>query len=151
MWLTHSNGSLNRPFYRETYGEWVTHEVWWTDDRMLFTIWPKDEQMRKKPYGIASVSLSDFSHQIDDHNPYWHVCGTPDGKYAVGDTFDGELILIDIHSGQRRLLTKDHRSPGARSHQLQSISPDGKRILFVSSKYGNWDLMTVDIPSDPAR
>jgi Tol biopolymer transport system component len=146
MWITNSDGSNNRPFYLETYDEWVTHEVWWTDDRMLFTIWPKNDQMKLKPYGIASVSLTDFHHQIHEQFPYWHVCGTQDGKYAIGDTFDGQLYLIEIGSGKRRLLTQGHRPPGATSHQHQSISPDGKRVLFVSSKFGSWDLMTVDIP-----
>jgi oligogalacturonide lyase len=147
MWITNSDGTGNRPFYTETYGEWVTHEVWWTADRMLFAIWPKDEQMKTKPYGIASVSMTDFTHQIHDQFPYWHVCGTPDGKYAIGDTFDGQLFLIDVGSGKRWLLTQGHRPMGAKSHQHQSISPDGKRVLFVSSKFGNWDLMTVDIPN----
>lgn len=150
MWLVRSDGSDNRPFYKETYDEWVTHEVWWTADRMLFTIWPKNAAMRALPHGIASIGLSDFRHQIHDQHPYWHVCGTPDGKYAVGDTFDGELFLIDIASGRRRLLTQGHRPDGATSHQHQSVSPDGKRILFVSSKFGNWDLMTVEVPSDNA-
>lgn len=150
MWITHSDGTGNRPFYVETYGEWVTHEVWWTDDRMLFTIWPKNEQMRSKPYGIASVSLSDFSHKIHSPFPYWHVCGTSDGRFVVGDTFEGELYLIDARSGERQLLTKGHRPAGAKSHQHQSISPDGQRVLFVSSRFGNWDLMTVDLPSTMA-
>lgn len=147
MWITHSDGTGNRPFYVETYGEWVTHEVWWTDDRMLFAIWPKNEQMRSKPYGIASISLTDFSHKIHSQFPYWHVCGTTDGRFAVGDTFEGELFLIDAHTGDRQLLTKGHRPEGAKSHQHQSISPDGKRVLFVSSRFGNWELMTVDLPS----
>ena len=146
MWITNSDGSGNRPFYTETYGEWVTHEVWWTDDRMLFAIWPKDERMKLKPYGIASVSLADFHHHVHDQFPYWHVCGTPDGKYAIGDTFEGELYLVDIGSGKRRLLTQGHRPDGAKSHQHQSLRPNGKQVLFVSSKFGNWDLMTVDIP-----
>lgn len=150
MWITHGDGTENRPFYTETYGEWVTHEVWWTDDRMLFTIWPRDEQMRAKPHGIASVSLSDFSHTIHSQFPYWHVCGASDGRYAIGDTFDGELFLIDIHSGQRQLLTNGHRPAGAKSHQHQSLSPDGKRVLFVSSKFGSWDLMTVELPPIPS-
>jgi oligogalacturonide lyase len=146
MWITNSDGTGNHPFYTESYSEWVTHETWWTADRMLFVIWPKNEQMKLKPYGIASVSLTESSHLIHDQYPYWHVCGTPDGKYAIGDTFDGKLFLVDIHSGTRRLLTQGHRPKGAQSHQHQSISPDGKRVLFVSSKFGNWDLMTVDIP-----
>lgn len=146
MWITHSNGAGNRPFYTETYQEWVTHEVWWTEDRMLFTIWPKDERMRAKPHGIASVSRADFSHKIHSPFPYWHVCGTPDGRYAIGDTFDGELFLIDAHTGERKLLTSGHRPDGAKSHQHQSVSPTGERVLFVSSKFGNWDLMTVELP-----
>jgi oligogalacturonide lyase len=146
MWIVNSEDLLNRPFYAETYDEWVTHEVWWTDERMLFTIWPKNEQMKLKRYGIASVSSADFAHQIHDQFPYWHVCGTPDGKYAVGDTFEGELFVIDIETGKRKLLTQGHRPRGASSHQHQSISPDGKRVLFVSSKFGSWDLMTVDLP-----
>jgi oligogalacturonide lyase len=146
MWITNSDGTGNRPFYTESYGEWVTHETWWTPDRMLFVIWPKNEQMKQKPYGIASVSLTDFSHKIHDQYPYWHVCGTPNGKYAVGDTFDGKLFLVDIRSGERKLLTRGHRPTGAQSHPHQSISPEGKRVLFVSSKFGSWDLMMVDIP-----
>jgi oligogalacturonide lyase len=145
MWIINSDGTENRPFYTETYDEWVTHETWWTSDRMLFVIWPKNEQMKLKPYGIASISFSNFSHTIHDQYVYWHVCGTPDGKYAVGDTFDGKLFRVDVRSGKRTLLTQGHRPSGARNHPHPSISPDGKRVLFVSSKFGNWDLMTVDL------
>lgn len=147
MWITNADGTDNRPFYTETYDEWVTHETWWTEDRMLFAIWPKDDAMKLKPYGIASVSMLDFTHTVHDQYPYWHVCGTPDGKYAIGDTFSGELFLVEIGSGKRTLLTQGHRPPGAKSHQHQSMSPDGKRILFVSSKFGSWDLMSVALPS----
>ena len=146
MWVVNSDGSGNRSFYAETFDEWVTHEVWWTEDRMLFTIWPDATDMKRRPYGIGSVSLTDFHHKIHDQFPYWHVAGTQDGKYAVGDTFDGALFLIDIASGQRRLLTEGHRPKGAQSHHHQSMSPDGRRVLFVSSRFGNWDLMAVGLP-----
>jgi oligogalacturonide lyase len=146
MWITNGDGSGNRPFYAETYDEWVTHEVWWTADRMLFTIWPKNAQMRLRPYGIASISLTDFRHQLHDRFPYWHVCGTPDGQFAIGDTFEGKLFVIEISSGKRRLLTDNHRPRGATNHPHPSISPDGKRVLFVSSRFGSWDLMTVELP-----
>lgn len=147
MWIVNADGTGNRPFYAETYDEWVTHETWWTDDRMLFTIWPKDDAMKQKPHGIASVSLKDFSHTIHDQFPYWHVCGTSDGKFAIGDTFDGRLIMIRIATGERRLLTQGHRPKGMTSHQHQSLDPSGRRLLFVSSKFGNWDLMSVEIPA----
>jgi oligogalacturonide lyase len=145
MWIVSADGSGNRPFYKETYDEWVTHETWWTEDRMLFNIWPKNDAMKKKPHGIASVSLRNSSLVIHDQYPHWHVCGTTDGKHAVGDTLDGKLFLIDIETGERTLLTAGHRPKGADSHQHQSMSPDGKRVLFVSSMFGNWDLMTVEI------
>ena len=32
-WLVRSDGSEKRPFYKETFNEWVTHEVWWKPDR----------------------------------------------------------------------------------------------------------------------
>jgi len=146
MWIVSADGTGNRPFYSETYDEWVTHETWWTDDRMLFTIWPKDDAMKQKPHGIASVSLKDFSHTIHDQFPYWHVCGTADGKFAIGDTFDGRLIMINVATSERRLLTQGHRPKGMTSHQHQSVDPSGRRLLFVSSKFENWDLMSVEIP-----
>ncbi|UCG60045.1 MAG: PD40 domain-containing protein, partial [Phycisphaerales bacterium] len=29
MWIVRADGSNNEPFFKETYDEWVTHEVWW--------------------------------------------------------------------------------------------------------------------------
>jgi len=135
------------PFYRETYDEWVTHEVWWGPDEALFVIWPKNAEMRKKRHGIASVRLDDRSHKIISQYPYWHVCGVPGGRYVVGDTFQGELFLIDAKTGNKKLLTAGHRPKGATAHAHQSASPDGKQILFCSEMFGNWDLMLVDVPN----
>jgi len=145
MWIVNADGNGNGPFYKETYDEWVTHEVWWGPNKALFTIWPKDEEMLKKPHGIAYISLEDRSLHILNQRKYWHVGGSPDGKWAVGDTFDGEIYLINGQTGEAKLLTQGHRPRGATVHPHPSFSPDGSSVLFCSEKNGNWDLFLVQL------
>ncbi|MBN1350882.1 PD40 domain-containing protein [candidate division KSB1 bacterium] len=147
MWLVDSDGSNLRPFYKETFNEWVTHEVWWGADRALFTIWPYNEEMRKKPHGIAAVELESGEMTILSQHAYWHVGGSPDGKWAVGDTFEGDLYLVRADTRQTKLLTGGHRPPGATVHPHPSFSPDGKRVLFCSEKNGHWDLFLIELPN----
>ena len=143
MWIVNADGRGNGPFYKETYDEWVTHEVWWGPKKVLFTIWPKNEEMLKKPYGIAYITLQDRTLHILNQRKYWHVGGSPDGKWAVGDTFNGEIYLINGDTGEARLLTQGHRPRGATVHPHPSFSPDGSSGLFCSEKNGNWDLFLV--------
>lgn len=145
MWIVHADGSGNEPFYKETYGEWVTHEVWWGSDKALFTIWPKNDEMLKKPHGIACVSLQDRSLHILSRKKYWHVGGDPSGRWAVGDTFDGRLYLADGKTGNAKLLTQGHRPKGTTVHPHPSFSPDGSCVLFCSQKNGNWDLCLIQL------
>jgi len=145
MWIVRADGSDNGPFYKETYDEWVTHEVWWGPDKALFTIWPKDEQMLKKPHGIAYITLPNRSLNILSQKKYWHVGGSPDGRWAAGDNFDGEIYLINADTGKAKLLTQGHRPRGATVHPHPSFSLDGSSILFCSEKNGNWDLFLVQL------
>jgi len=145
MWIVKATGQENGPFYKETYDEWVTHEVWWGANKALFTIWPKNEEMLKKPYGIAYISLEDKSLHILNQRKYWHVGGSSDGKWAVGDTFDGEIYLINGETSKAKLLTQGHRPSGATVHPHPSFSPDGSYVLFCSEKRGNWDLFLVNL------
>jgi len=145
MWMVHADGSGNGPFYKETYDEWVTHEVWWGSDKALFTIWPKNEEMRKKPHGMAYISLQDRSLHILDQKKYWHVGGDCRGRWAVGDTFEGQLYLVDAETGHAKLLTQGHRPKGATVHPHPSFSPEGSSVLFCSERKGNWDLCLVPV------
>lgn len=143
IWVVHADGSGNGPFYKETYDEWVTHEVWWGADKALFTIWPKNDEMLMKPHGIAHVALQDRSLHILNQKKYWHVGGDCNGKWAVGDTFEGQIYLVDAETGQAKLLTQGHRPKGATVHPHPSFSPDGSSVLFCSERNGNWDLCLV--------
>ena len=145
MWIVNADGTGNGPFYKETYDEWVTHEVWWGPKKALFTIWPKNEEMLKKPYGIAYITLEDRALHILNQRKYWHVGGSPDGKWAVGETFDGEIYLINGDTREAKLLTQGHRPRGATVHPHPSFSPDGSSVLFCSEKNGNWDLFLVQL------
>jgi len=145
MWIVNADGRGNGPFYKETYDEWVTHEVWWGPKKALFTIWPKNKEMLKKPYGIACVTLQDRTLHILNQRKYWHVGGSPDGKWAVGDTFNGEIYLINGDTGEAKLVTQGHRPRGATVHPHPSFSPDGSSVLFCSEKNGNWDLFLVQL------
>jgi oligogalacturonide lyase len=140
MWIVNADGRGNGPFYKETYDEWVTHEIWWGRQKALFTIWPRNEKMLKKPHGIAYITLEDRTLHVLNQNKYWHVGGSPDGKWAVGDTFSGKLYLINPDTGKAKLLTQGHRPNGATVHPHPSFSPDGSSVLFCSEKNGNWDL-----------
>lgn len=151
MWLVHADGTGNRPFYPESFDEWVTHELWWWGgSRALFTVWPKDDTMRLKPHGIASVSL-DGIVRFHSRFPYWHVTGAARPRYpeyVVGDTFDGRIIRVDLETGERTLLTQGHRPDPGGTHPHVSLDPGGRKVLFNSNANRNADLYLVDVDGE---
>ena len=146
MWFVQADGTGLRPFYKETYDEWVTHETWWGPDRVLFTIWPYDDEHKRKTHGIVSVDFETGATQIHYQYPAWHTHGSPDGRWIMGDDFDRNIWLIEAASGERRLLTQGHQGEGHNTHPHASFTPDSKGIVFNSSKSGHEDIYLVDIP-----
>jgi oligogalacturonide lyase len=101
--------------------------------------------MLKKPHGIAYISINNRALNILSQKKYWHVGGSPDGKWAAGDNFNGEIYLINAGTGDAKLLTQGHRPRGTTVHPHPSFSPDGLAVLFCSEKNGNWDLFLVNL------
>ena len=64
---------------------------------------------------------------------FWHCNGSADGKWAVGDTFAGNIYLINVPTGEITLLTTGHKD--APDHPHPSFSPDSKRILIESGLF----------------
>jgi oligogalacturonide lyase len=146
IWLLNANDSKSlRPLFREYENDWVTHEVWCGPDRVLFILW-QHRNIGTRPFGITSIRDGDRHAVLMAGARYWHVVSTPDPFFAVADTMEGSLYLVDLARGQDKLLTQGHMSDPTKPHPHPSVSPDGRRVLFVSNHYGNADLMTIELP-----
>ncbi|HVT72634.1 MAG TPA: hypothetical protein VHD61_05820 [Lacunisphaera sp.] len=158
MWTVHGDGSGNRPLYVETPDEWITHETVSGPDEVMFSIMGHLPYLRLHPTGIAVINLRTDSMKIlgqveEDmggrrQGGFWHCNGSPDGQWAVGDTFKGDIFLISRKTGERVLLTTDHKMRPDHTHPI--FSPDSKRVLIQSGHLSDGrhlDLMTVDVPA----
>jgi oligogalacturonide lyase len=159
VWAVKRDGSDNRPLYVESPDEWVTHETVATRDEVMFNIMGHLPYLREKPTGIAVVHLRTGQMKIlgqleEDmgqgrQGGFWHCNGSPDGRWAVGDTFRGDIYLIDRQDGRRTLLTTDHKMRPDHAHPI--FSPDGRRVLIQSGKLSDGedlDLMVVALPAE---
>ncbi len=147
MWAVYPGQQEAMKFHEERYGEWITHETWWTKDRALFTIWPYDEEHEKKPHGIASVDIKGEDFMIHNQYKAWHTHGSPDGKWILGDDFDRNLWLIHPPTRERRLLTGGHLNAETRPHPHASFTPDSRAVVFNSGKFAKHDVMVVELPA----
>ncbi|WP_219921517.1 biopolymer transporter Tol [Rufibacter sp. XAAS-G3-1] len=155
MWVltVDKNGKVNnRAVYKEKADEWVTHEVFAGPDHILFNVMGHIDRLRKNPTGIMLHNIRNnetkLLGQAKELGGYWHAAGTKDLKWAIGDSFDGNIYRLNIEKGGATLLTAGHRpntqSPfSSQAHAHQSISPDGKWVLFNSSMFTESDIMMV--------
>jgi len=162
MWTVMADGSGNRPLYVESPDEWVTHETVVTKDEVLFNIIGHRHRLRLKPSGIAVINLRDdemkLLGQVDtpegqrNRGGFWHCNGSADGRWAVGDTFAGNIHLISRRTGKITLLTTDHKMRPDHAHP--AFSPDSKRVLIQSGHLTDGeslDLMVIPIPEQVIR
>lgn len=158
IWMVRADGSGNRPIYIETPDEWITHETYSAPDEVMFLIIGHLPYLREKPTGIAVINTRTNSmkiiSQIDEDmgdgllGGFWHCNGSPDGRWAVGDTFKGNVYVIDRHNAAQHLLTTDHKMKPDHTHPI--FSPDSKRVLIQSGHLTDGkrlQLMTVEIPA----
>ncbi len=157
MWymIVKEDGSVeNRPLYNEKDDEWITHEVFNGPDHVLFHVMAHIDRLKANPSGIYSINVRDDEARLlgqVDGGGFWHCNGSPDHKYAVGDTFDGKLYRLNISVGGKPvLLTQGHRltsiSPFTdEAHLHPSISPDGRWVLINSSLLTDSDIMLVPL------
>ena len=158
MWTVMGDGTHNRPLYVETPDEWITHETVATRDEVMFLILGHLPYLRTHPTGIAVINLRNdqmkILGQVEENTGvgrgtggFWHCNGSPDGRWAVGDTFAGNIYVIDRHNGRMKLLTTDHKMRPDHTHPI--FSPDSKRILIQSGLFSdgkNLNLMVVALP-----
>ena len=145
-WTVQGDGAGLRPLYPEAPSEWVTHEAVITRDEVAFAIMGhrkpgvNDEWgtagTREKPSGLGIVNLRTremrIAGQTKSGSGLWHVNGSADGRWAVGDDFDRSLYLIDRTTDEMILLSAGHKTTAA-DHPHPTFSPDGTRIEIQSA------------------
>ena len=91
---------------------------------------------RERPTGLAIVNLRTremlIAGQTKEGSGLWHVSGSPDGRFAVGDDFSRSIYLIDRKTGEMMLLSTGHK-PTAQDHPHPTMSPDGTKIQIQSA------------------
>lgn len=158
MWTVNSDGTGNRPLFEEGPLDWVTHETVVTRDEVMFNLIGHQPRLRVRPTGIAVINLRtnavEVLGQIDERKTdglgddarqsqnaagadsfggFWHCNGSPDGRWAVGDTFAGNVWLIDRRDGRRTLLSTDHKMKPDHCHP--TFSDDSTRVLIQSGHF----------------
>ena len=157
-WTVMADGTGLRPLYPESEYEWVTHEAIISRDEVAIAIMghrkpgapaqladptnPGQEPdwgpsgTREKPTGLGIVNLRTREMIIAGQTPsgsgLWHVNGSSDGRWAVGDDFSRSIYLIDRHSREMILLSAGHKMT-ASDHPHPTFSPDGTRIEIQSA------------------
>lgn len=91
---------------------------------------------REKPTGLGIVNINTremtIAGQIPFGSGFWHVSGSSDGRFVVGDDFARNIYLIDRHTHEMILLSTGHK-PTAADHPHPTFSPDGTKIQIQSA------------------
>ncbi len=160
-WIVNSDGSGLRPLYPESDYEWVTHEAVISPDEVAIAICghrrapdpqnpatgvtganPGQESAwgpsgtRKKPTGLGIVNINTgemcIAGQIENGSGFWHVNGSGDKRFAVGDDFSRSIYLINRKTHEMILLSTGHKTTAA-DHPHPTFSPDGTRVQIQSA------------------
>ncbi len=145
-WTVMADGTGLRPLYPEAPYEWVTHEAVITRDEVALAImghrkigtddaWGPSGT-REHPTGLAIVTLRTREMRIIAQTPsgsgLWHVNGSADGRWAVGDDFSRSIYLIDRHTGEMMMLSTGHK-PTAADHPHPTFNAAGTEIEIQSA------------------
>ena len=91
---------------------------------------------REKPTGLGIVNLRTremiIAGQTKSGSGLWHVHGSSDGRWVVGDDFSRSLYLIDRKTNEMVLLTTGHKETAA-DHLHPTFSKDGSKIQIQSA------------------
>jgi oligogalacturonide lyase len=91
---------------------------------------------REKPTGLAIVNINSRETILAGQTPtgsgFWHVSGSPDKRFVVGDDFARNIYLIDRRTHEMMLLSTGHKTTAA-DHPHPTFSPDGTKIQIQSA------------------
>ena len=110
---------------------------------------------REKPTGLGIVNLRTREMIIIGQTPsgsgLWHVNGSPDGRWAVGDDFKRNIYLIDRKTREMILLSAGHKETAA-DHPHPTFSADSKKIeiqsAMLSSDNRSMNICIIPVPEE---
>ena len=164
-WTVMADGSGLRPLFPEAQHDWVTHEAVISRDEVAIAIlghrdpdtndgWgPSGTRVHPTGLGIVNLRTRELhlAGQTRSGSGLWHVHGSPDGRWAVGDDFARNLWLIDRRTHEMRLLTTGHKVTAA-DHIHPTFHPDGTRIQIQSAMLSEdgraLNICIVPVPQD---
>ena len=108
---------------------------------------------REKPTGLGIVNLRTREMTIAGQTPsgsgLWHVNGSSDGRWAVGDDFSRGIYLIDRHTHEMILLSTGHKET-AGDHPHPTFNADGTKIeiqsAMLSSDNRSMNICIIPVP-----
>ncbi|MBI3684498.1 MAG: PD40 domain-containing protein [Acidobacteria bacterium] len=128
MWTVRSDGTGDRPIYRNPPDTWFVHETFLGKTRnIIFSHWH---------HGLCRVGLNDGVVNTIAKFSAWHVRSSPDGHSIICDTHlpDIGLCLVNPESGEHRVLC----NPGASNQGFQWREP---LPLGASTSAPGWQTM----------
>jgi oligogalacturonide lyase len=110
---------------------------------------------REKPTGLGIVNLRTREMIIIGQTPsgsgLWHVNGSADGRWAVGDDFARGIYLIDRHTREMILLSTGHKATAA-DHPHPTFNADGTKIeiqsAMLSEDNRSMNICIIPVPED---
>src|SRR6478672_8665452 len=110
---------------------------------------------REKPTGLGIVNLRTremvIIGQTSSGSGLWHVNGSADGRWAVGDDFSRSIYLIDRHTREMIMLSTGHKTT-ATDHPHPTMSPDGTKIeiesAMLSADGRSMNICIIPVPDD---
>lgn len=177
MWTVKADGSGLRPVYDELPTDWVTHEAVITPDEVAFAVmghrpvgtsgfqgdstnpgqeagWgPSGTRAHFTGLGIANLRTGEvyLAGQTKSGSGLWHVGGSSDGRFAVGDDFRRDIWLIDRKTNEMMLLSAGHKQTAA-DHPHPTFSPDGTKIQIQSAMLSednrSMNIVVIKVPQE---
>ncbi|MFP5390805.1 MAG: hypothetical protein ACLGI6_04550 [Gammaproteobacteria bacterium] len=110
---------------------------------------------REKPSGLAIVNLRTremvIAGQTDAGSGLWHVHGSSDGRWAVGDDFERNIYLIDRKTRAMTLLSTGHKTTAA-DHTHPTFNADGTKIeiqsAMLSADGRSMNICVIELPEN---
>jgi Tol biopolymer transport system component len=149
LWLIHTDGSGNRPIFKQTNFEGAGHEFWSQDGKTIYLTCSGGRQ----PQGLWAV-------QADGSNERCVLAGACVGHGTANgeeDRFVIDELYNDCKTGlwvsrkgsmEPELLCQtgaDWTGKGQEFHPHPRFLPDGKRVSFTSARTGSSEVYIVEL------